>query len=81
MGKKITVFGTTAMAMVLVGVNCGGPAKEGKQGAECYRAEECAAGLVCIDAKCTSNLSSVNIIPEGGMVPPPPDDDAGTTLR
>ena len=30
---------------------CGGPAKEGGAGADCFRATECQQGLVCIDHK------------------------------
>lgn len=67
MGREAAVLGLATFAAVLVGVRCGGPAKEGGQGADCFRAEECAAGLVCIDQKCTSDLTSVNIRPEAGM--------------
>ncbi len=50
---------------------CGGPAKEGVQGATCFRASECSAGLVCIaDATgakvCTSDLTKVDLHEEGG---------------
>src|SRR5258705_13721778 len=45
---------------------CGGPAKEGGVGAACFRANECQAGLVCIDRVCTNDLTSINIHPEGG---------------
>ena len=61
------------LAAVLGTVRCGGPAEQGGQGAACFRAEECAPGLVCIDKTCTSDLTSVNIRAEGGMVI-----DAGT---
>ena len=62
------------LVAVFAAVCCGGPAKEGGQGADCFRAEECAAGLVCIDQKCTSDLTSVNIRSEAG----PGTIDAGT---
>jgi hypothetical protein len=45
---------------------CGGPAKEGGVGAACFRANECQAGLVCVDRVCTNDLTSINIHPEGG---------------
>src|SRR5260221_12067733 len=45
---------------------CGGPATEGGAGAECFRATECQAGLVCVDHKCTKDLSSIDIRAEGG---------------
>jgi hypothetical protein len=54
-------------AGVLLGfAACGGPAKEGGPGADCFRATECQAGLVCIDHKCTNDVSSVDIHPEAG---------------
>jgi hypothetical protein len=68
MGRKVAVL--TAAAMVVFGaVHCGGPSKEGGQGAECFRAQECAQGLVCIEQKCTSDLTTVNIRSEGGIRP------------
>jgi hypothetical protein len=67
MGRRAPVV--AALALVLGLARCGGPAKESGQGAECYRADECAAGLVCIDQRCTSDLTSVNIRPEGGIGP------------
>jgi hypothetical protein len=69
MGKKLAVLGAAALAMVLGTVRCGGPSEPGGNGADCYRAEECAAGFVCLEKKCSSDLSSVSIVPEGGIVP------------
>jgi hypothetical protein len=69
MGKKIAVLGTAALMVVLGSLRCAGPSEPGGQGAECYRAEECAAGFVCLDKKCSNDLSSVSIVPEGGIVP------------
>jgi hypothetical protein len=71
MGRKVVVV--AAALTVLGSIACGGPAKEGAEGADCYRAEECAAGLVCIDKRCTSDLTSVNFRADAGMVA-----DAGT---
>jgi hypothetical protein len=76
MGRKVTL--AAAMLGTLLGaVRCGGPAKEGGQGAECFRADECAPGLVCIDQACTGDLTSVNFRSEAGVVvdagTPPPD--------
>jgi hypothetical protein len=69
MGRKGAAL-AAALAGALVGVvHCGGPSEEGGQGAECFRAEECAQGLVCVEQRCTSDLTSVNIRPEGGMRP------------
>jgi hypothetical protein len=70
MGKKIAVLGATAVAAILGSVRCGGPADPGGQGAACYRAEECVAGLVCLEKKCSSDLSSVAIVPDAGLVRP-----------
>ena len=74
MRRKVAVLATAAAAM-LGAAHCGGPSEQGGQGAECFRAEECAAGLVCIEQKCTSDLTSVNIRREAGITPI----DAGTT--
>jgi hypothetical protein len=75
MGRKVAAGAATwaALAAIVGSLSCGGPAKEGEAGADCYRAEECAAGLVCIDKKCTSDLTSVNFRVDAGMVV-----DAGT---
>lgn len=70
MGKKIPVLGAVALAVALGSVRCGGPAEPGGQGADCYRAEECAAGFVCLEKKCTSDLSSVAIVPDAGLGTP-----------
>lgn len=72
MGRKVAVLATAAA--ILGAAHCGGPSEQGGQGAECFRAEECAQGLVCIEQRCTSDLTSVNIRPEGGIPPA----DAGT---
>ncbi|HMJ52178.1 MAG TPA: hypothetical protein VK540_08880 [Polyangiaceae bacterium] len=74
MGKSVAVVGAAIGAAVLGVVHCGGPAKEGGAGAECFRAEECAAGLVCLDERCTSDLTSVNFRREAGTATV----DAGT---
>jgi len=69
------VLAAAILAASVGAMHCGGPAKEGGPGAECFRAEECAAGLVCIDKACTSDLTSVNFRSDaavGGI-------DAGTT--
>jgi hypothetical protein len=70
MGRKVPAQAAAAVMTMLLGLRCGGPSKEGGQGTECFRAEECAAGLVCIEQRCTSDLTSVNIRPEGGMGQP-----------
>jgi len=56
--------------VVLGSIRCGGPADPGGQGAECYRAEECAAGFVCLEQKCSNDLSSVSFVRDAGIVAP-----------
>jgi hypothetical protein len=79
MGKRLAVLGAVASVAWMGGVHCGGPAKQGGEGAECYRAEECAAGLVCIAEKCTSDLSSVSIVTDAGRPPALPEAAPPTT--
>lgn len=75
----MAALGAAASAVWMAVVGCGGPAKEGGEGAECFRAEECAAGLVCLEKVelggrfCTSDLTSVNFRSDAGMAI-----DAGT---
>jgi hypothetical protein len=45
---------------------CGGPADARGQGGACFRANECAPGLVCIERVCTSDVSSVAFAVEAG---------------
>ena len=76
MGSKVAALAAAAIAATMLGpLHCGGPSEEGGQGADCFRAEECAQGLVCIEQKCTSDLTTVNVRSEGGIRPPA---DAGT---
>ncbi|HLV22676.1 MAG TPA: hypothetical protein VKZ49_17415 [Polyangiaceae bacterium] len=44
----------------------------GGQGASCQRANDCRSGLVCIEERCSDDLSGV-----GSMVPPPPVPESG----
>jgi hypothetical protein len=67
MGRKVAALAAATWAALLGAVRCGGPATAGGQGAECFRAEECAAGLVCISQSCTSDLTSVNFRSEAGV--------------
>jgi hypothetical protein len=72
MGSKVAALAAAAVVAVLGMVHCGGPAKEGGEGAECFRADECAPGLVCIGASsadkvCTSDLTSVNFRSDAGV--------------
>ncbi len=55
------------VALLAILASCGGSAKEGGLGADCFRVSDCAAGLVCVDHKCTNDLTSIDIHPDGGM--------------
>jgi hypothetical protein len=55
-----------ALAVGAYAAACGGPATAGGPGADCFRATECELGLVCIDHKCTNDVSSIDIRPNGG---------------
>jgi hypothetical protein len=79
MGNRLAVLGTVATVAWIGGMHCGGPAKAGGEGAECYRAEECAAGLVCIAEKCTSDLSSISIVTDAARPPMLPEAASPTT--
>jgi hypothetical protein len=69
MGRKVAALAAAAALTMLGTLHCGGPSEAGGQGAECFRAEECAPGLVCIEQHCTSDLTDINIRPEGGIGP------------
>ena len=69
MGRKAAALAAATAGTMLGMLRCGGPSEPGGDGAECFRAEECAAGLVCIERRCTSDLTGINIRPEGGVGP------------
>jgi hypothetical protein len=49
------------LALTGIGMGaCGGPAAPQGSGSPCFRATECAAGLVCIERRCTADLTSVD---------------------
>ena len=56
-----------SVAAWLLASSCGGPAKEGGAGADCFRVSDCQAGLVCIDHKCTSDLTSIVMHEDAGV--------------
>jgi hypothetical protein len=72
MRKAKAVLGRAGMTAALLAAPlwhmaaCGGPAKEGGPGAACFRADECQAGLVCVDRVCSNDLTTIDIHPEGG---------------
>lgn len=55
--------------MLLVGA-CGEPQRLGRKGDACVRAADCIAGLVCIEAICSDDLSKIGADstgPDGGQ--------------
>jgi hypothetical protein len=52
---------------------CGGPQEAAGKGAECFRADDCAAGLVCINGVCDDDLSTIVSQVDG----PTPVQDSG----
>lgn len=48
---------------------CAGPAEPDGENYACFRALDCADGLVCVEGRCTADLTP--IVPEGaGQAPP-----------
>jgi hypothetical protein len=68
-----------AALLVLGGVSglfgCAGSAKPNGENHACFRALDCAEGLVCVEGRCTADLAP--IVPEGAGQPAP---EAATTL-
>lgn len=52
---------------------CGGPAGLGSRGEQCFRTNDCREGLVCVEHRCTNDLSDI----EGSYGGPPMDPGAG----
>jgi hypothetical protein len=48
---------------------CSGPAEPVGPNQPCFRALDCEDGLVCVQGRCTSDISP--IVPEGAGSPPP----------
>lgn len=44
---------------VIGALGCSGPASPAAAGERCFRAEDCAAGLVCIERACSSDLTPI----------------------
>ena len=65
-------------------VACAGRADPNGAGGECFRAQDCQEGLICVEGVCTSDLSGIVSTVEGpaagGETPEPEPDpeDAGT---
>jgi hypothetical protein len=67
-------------ALSVSGTSCGGPAGSAGENGTCFHADDCQAGLVCIERKCTSDLSSIDIAPPdaGTRAGGGPDSAGGT---
>jgi hypothetical protein len=49
--------------MILASASCSGPATPNPENHACFRALDCAEGLVCVEGRCTADLTP--IVPEG----------------
>ena len=58
-----SVLGLAALA------RCAGPAEPDPENHACFRALDCADGLVCVEGRCTADLTP--IVPEGAGQGPP----------
>ncbi len=47
---------------------CSGSASPGGPNQACFRALDCRGGLVCVEGRCSADISS--IVPEGASSPP-----------
>jgi hypothetical protein len=58
-------------------LGCSGPAEPKPENHACFRALDCQAGLVCVEGRCTADLTP--IVPEvtATAPPDPPVGDAG----
>jgi len=58
-------------------LGCAGPPEPKAENHACFRALDCQEGLVCIEGRCTADLTP--IVPEGpaAAAPPAPSGDAG----
>jgi hypothetical protein len=58
-------------------LGCSGTPEPKAENYACFRALDCQAGLVCVEGRCTSDLTP--IVPEGTAAAPPPapSGDAG----
>src|SRR5262245_34830368 len=48
-----------AVLAFAVFASCGGPQEQAGPGSDCFRADDCQGGLVCVDGKCTNDLSKI----------------------
>jgi hypothetical protein len=71
-------FERSSLVLVVAALlGCSGTAEPKAENHACFRALDCQAGLVCIEGRCTADLTP--IVPEGAAAAPPADSagDAG----
>src|SRR5580765_4110322 len=71
MDRAVTGIAAAFLGLSAATAACGGPAKAAGEGGECFRASECAPGLVCLalpsgEKVCTSDLTSINLHEDSG---------------
>lgn len=74
--RQLLSLGSLAVALVAA---CGGTPAPKAENHACFRALDCQAGLVCVEGRCTADLTP--IVPEGsaaGPAPAAPSADAGS---
>ncbi|MBE7480886.1 MAG: hypothetical protein HS104_13010 [Polyangiaceae bacterium] len=52
--------------------SCGGPQEQAGLGGECYRADDCQTGLVCINGVCSNDLTGIVSTVDGPAGDAPP---------
>jgi hypothetical protein len=59
-------------------LGCSGPAAPASEGEDCFRAEDCRLGLVCVERVCSSDLTP--IAPEGAAAGGEPEPESADPL-
>lgn len=59
----------TGFFLIAAAARCAGPAEPDGENHACFRALDCADGLVCVEGRCTADLTP--IVPEGAGQGPP----------
>jgi hypothetical protein len=67
------VQSTILVSLALVCAACAGSAEPLAENHACFRALDCQEGLVCVEGRCTADISP--IVPEGAGAPADPDPD------
>src|SRR5262245_5094920 len=53
------IWAGSAVVVFAVFASCGGPQDQAGVNGDCFRADDCAEGLVCVEGKCTNDLSGI----------------------